>query len=269
MIGCEDNMIDELVSIAQYNELFEADLAKGLLEENGIYCTLKNEYIRSMINAFSPDMVKLELQVLQKDEEAARKILAEIVNTNEFYEILLEIGAIKEGHFLLTSGRHTNIYVEKIKAFQYPDIVQTICTAMAKKILNLSFDCIIGPAYGGIVLAYELARQTGKQFVFSQRKDDVMTIRSGFDLSEIKKAIIVEDIVTTGGSVKEVVNCVEQLSIEVVSVLAIVDRSGGTIEFGYPLISLITLQIPSWEADDCELCKQGIELIKPGRSDKK
>ena len=127
---------------------------------------------------------------------------------------------------------------------------------------------MVGPAYGGIALAFEVASILDKSFVFSQRKDGEMTIRSGFDLSGIKKAVVIEDIVTTGGSVKEVIQCLRDREIEVSMVGALVDRSGGTVDFGVPFVSLLQLDIPTFDPEDCPLCKSGIPITKPGSSDK-
>jgi orotate phosphoribosyltransferase len=183
-------------------------------------------------------------------------------------EILKESKALLKGHFLLTSGRHSEYYVEKIKIINNPKYVEQLCEQLANELQAIECDVIVGPAYGGIVLAYEVAKKLGKRFVFTQRKDEKMVIRSGFELYPEDKAIIIEDIITTGGSVKEVIEVLHNNNIVVKAIGCIVDRSGGGIEFGTKLIPLMTMQIESWEAADCPLCKSGIELVKPGASDK-
>lgn len=184
-------------------------------------------------------------------------------------EILKETKAVLQGHFLLTSGRHSEYYVEKIKIINNPKFVSILCEKLSELLKDYECDVIVGPAYGGIVLAYEVAKQLNKKFVFTQRKDEKMTIRSGFDINPGDKAIIIEDIITTGGSVKEVIDLLTSKDIKVSAVACIVDRSGGNAKFDYPLIPLHSMSIESWEADNCPLCKNNIPLIKPGASDKK
>jgi len=184
-------------------------------------------------------------------------------------EILKESGAFLDGHFKLTSGRHSQYYIEKIKVINQPDKVVMLCKDFAEKFKDIDADFIIGPAMGGIALAFETARQMGKPFVFSQRKDGEMTIRSGFDVKAGQKAIIVEDIVSTGGSVREVLAVLEKEGVETVAIGLIVDRTDGEIDFGIPTFPLLSMKVESWEADECPLCKEGIELTRPGSSDKK
>ena len=152
---------------------------------------------------------------------------------------------------------------------QNPLLAKTLCSRLAALITDDDVDCVVGPAYGGIALAFEVASILDKNFVFSQRKDGDMVIRSGFDLSEIKKAVVIEDIVTTGGSVKEVIQCLQDRNIEVIKVGALVDRSGGTVDFGVPFVSLLKLDIPTYDPEACPLCSSGIPITKPGSSDKK
>lgn len=257
-----------LVTIAKFEDTFEADLARALLEENGIEAFLRNEMMFSLVPIGLSDKYYIELQVVQGFEEQALDILDRQKSTNVVYELLKSSGAILEGHFQLTSGRHSGFYVEKIKLLQNPSTVEELCSLIAEKIGELEFDTVVGPAYGGIVLAYEVAQALDKCFIFTQRRDGDMTVRSGFDLSEVKRVAVVEDIVTTGGSVKEVIACLKGLGIEVAVVAAIVDRSGGKADFGCPFVSLLQLDIPSWEPDACDLCREGIPLSKPGSSDK-
>ena len=183
-------------------------------------------------------------------------------------KILLETKALMKGHYLLTSGKHSEFYVEKIKIINHPKYVETICAILVKKLKKYDFDIVVGPAYGGIVLAYEIARRMGKKFVFTQRKDEKMTIRSGFEINTGDKAIIVEDIVTTGGSIKEVIDVLKQQGIDIQAVCCIVDRSNDTAKFDYDFISLLNMNIESFSPEECPLCQKGIPLTKPGASDK-
>lgn len=262
-------MADKYIILKTYDNGFEAELAKGLLEENEIPCELKNELLNSIVPTFAGDMYKLELCVPEDKADIAHQILETYTDSFFTSNLLAEEGALLEGHFKLTSGRHSSRYIEKIKILQNPEKASELCKLLAERLSELEFDVVVGPAYGGIALAFEVARQLDKKFIFTQRKEDVMSIRSGFDLEGIKKAVIIEDIVTTGGSVKEVIDCLKTNNIEVVAVGAIVDRSGGEINFGCEFVPLLTLSVPSWEPDLCDLCRNNVPLTQPGRSDKR
>lgn len=262
-------MEESLITIASYDNIFEAELAKALLEESGFTVYLLNERMMGIYPTVAADMYRIELQVSSSDEEEALKILESLGDESFTSELLAASGALLEGHFLLTSGKHSGKYVEKIRILQKPESAAMLCRKIAERIGRFEFDAVVGPAYGGIALAFETARIMGKDFVFTQRRDEQMTIRSGFDLSAIKKVAVIEDIVTTGGSVFEVIKCLQDRGIEVVVVAALVDRSGGKVDFGISFEALLRLDIPVWEAVSCPLCAQNLELIKPGASDKK
>ena len=261
-------MSENYIIIATYDNGFEAGLAQGLLEENGIACELKNELFNSIYPTFAGDMYRLELCVPEAQAELARQILDASTDGFFTHNLLAQEGALLEGHFQLTSGRHSSRYIEKIKIIQSPVQTSALCARLADRLSIFEFEAVVGPAYGGIALAFEVARLMDKKFIFTQRKDEVMSIRSGFDLQGIKNVVIIEDIVTTGGSVLEVIACLKTHNIDVTAVGAIVDRSGDQIDFGCEFVPLLTLAIPSWEADQCELCQNNIPLTKPGRSDK-
>lgn len=260
--------MENYITIAKFENIFEADLARSLLIDNGFDVNLLNERVVSLAPGIASSRLCLELQVPESQEDAAKAILFDSANSSDTETLLKNEGAILEGHFKLTSGRHSNLYIEKIRLLQNPLLAKTLCSRLADLITDLDIDCVVGPAYGGIALAFEVASILDKSFVFSQRKDGEMTIRSGFDLSGIKKAVVIEDIVTTGGSVKEVIQCLKDREIEVSMVGALVDRSGGTVDFGVPFVSLLQLDIPTFDPEDCPLCKSGIPITKPGSSDK-
>ena len=260
--------MENYITIAKFENIFEADLARSLLIDNGFDVNLLNERVVSLAPGIASSRLCLELQVPESQEEAAKAILFDSANSSDTETLLKNEGAILEGHFKLTSGRHSNLYIEKIRLLQNPLLAKTSCSRLADLITDLDIDCVVGPAYGGIALAFEVASLLDKSFVFSQRKDGQMTIRSGFDLSGIKKAVVIEDIVTTGGSVKEVIQCLKDREIEVSMVGALVDRSGGIVDFGVPFVSLLQLDIPTFDPEDCPLCKSGVPITKPGSSDK-
>jgi len=190
------------------------------------------------------------------------------MSKKEIERLLVESGAFLEGHFKLTSGKHSKYYVEKIKLIQRPEGVVKIGKAFAAKCAHLDFDVVVSPALGAIVLGYEVAKQMGKRFVFTQRKEGKMSIRSGFDLQPNEKVLIIEDVTTTGGSVFEVIDCIKKRGADIIGVGLVVDRSGGKIDFNVPVFPLLTMKIEAYEPDECPLCAKNIPITKPGSSGK-
>ncbi|WP_032120551.1 orotate phosphoribosyltransferase [Clostridium amazonitimonense] len=180
-------------------------------------------------------------------------------------DILKESGALLEGHFLLSSGRHSNKYCQCAKLLQYPDKAAEVLKIVANKLKDIEIDIIVGPAMGGIVVAYELGRQLEKRAIFSERENGVMTLRRGFEIKPSEKVLIAEDVVTTGKSSMETAQLIKSLGGEVVGIASIVDRSSGDI--GLPIYSAIKLNIESYEQSNCPMCKDGIGYIKPGSRD--
>ncbi len=260
---------DVMVTIANYTNPFEAGIAKSMLEDFGFEVVLLNERMMSMYSSIAGDMYMIELQVLAEHELEAKKILTELEDSDYINHILKGEQALLEGHFQLTSGKHSGQYIEKIKLLQNPEATHDICKRMAERLSDYEFDCVVGPAYGGIVLAFQTAYILQKSFIFTQRKDGIMSIRSGFDLGKVKRVAVIEDILSTGGSINEVLTCLQDNGIDVAVIGVLVDRSGGKLQFPAPLESLLCIEIPAWEAQDCELCRQGVPLYRPGSSDKK
>ena len=258
-----------LVTIARFTDSFEAELAKELLIDQGINAFLKNVIVHSMLPGIFPGKFDVELQVASQDSERAKELVTQRQGGSRVKNLLISSGAILEGHFQLTSGKHSGQYVEKIRLLQDPIATEMVCGMLAEALEPFEFDTVVGPAYGGIVLAFEVARMLEKTFIFTQRKDGIMTIRSGFDLESVKKAVVIEDILTTGNSVREVISCLQDRQIEVQAVAGIVDRSSGAADFGVPFVSLLQMEIPVWLPEECPLCTAGQPLVKPGASDKK
>ena len=180
-------------------------------------------------------------------------------------EILQETGALLQGHFLLSSGLHSDQYIQCARVFQYPRYAEEICRALAEKFKPLQPDLCIGPALGGVVIAYETARALNVCGLFTERDTDgTMTLRRGFQIKPQKRVLVLEDVVTTGGSVREVIKVVEQWGGEVCGVGALVDRSNGKVDFGVPFHALMCLEINSYEPETCPLCQKGIPVVKPG-----
>ncbi len=187
------------------------------------------------------------------------------LNNIDVFKIFKETGALLEGHFLLTSGRHSNQYFQCAKVLQYPDYTSEICSIIADHFKDYTIDTVIAPAMGGMIVGYEVARQLNKRSIFTERENKEMTLRRGFSLAKGEKVLVCEDVITTGGSVKEVIEIVKKSGAEVIGVASIVDRSNGKVDFGYPLFSTLKLDVISYEADNCNICKEGkIDLVKPG-----
>ena len=180
----------------------------------------------------------------------------------EILNIFKEVGALLEGHFLLSSGKHSDRYCQCAKLLQYPDKAEKVLKVVAEKLKNVDFDIIVGPAMGGILVSYELARQTGKPGIFAERENGEMTIRRGFEIEKGQKVIISEDVVTTGKSSGEVAKVIEKMGGEVVGIACLVDRC--VEETAYPIYSAVKLEIKTYDKEDCPLCKKGIEYVKPG-----
>jgi orotate phosphoribosyltransferase len=188
----------------------------------------------------------------------------------EVKELLIETGAIMDGHFLLTSGLHSPHYVEKFNVLQQPKYTEKLCQAMAEKFKDANIETVVGPVTGGILLAHETGKALGTRAIFTERVDGKMTFRRGFSLHEGERCLIVEDIVTTGGSIKEVIEVVKAHGGIPVAVSMLVDRSGGKANFGdVPCTALLHMDVETYKPDECPLCKQGIPMIKRGSTGKK
>lgn len=183
-------------------------------------------------------------------------------------EQLKQSEALLEGHFLLSSGRHSNRYCQCAKLLQYPDRAAKVLAVVVEKLKDIPIDIVVGPAMGGIIVAYEIGRQLGVPAIFTEREDGTMKLRRGFAVKPGQKVLITEDVVTTGKSSLETIEVLKQQGAEVVGIACIVNRSANTLE--YPVYEAIKLNIESWDASDCPLCKEGLPCVKPGsRSFKK
>jgi orotate phosphoribosyltransferase len=186
--------------------------------------------------------------------------------TNErVLEILKEAGVLLKGHFLLTSGRHSNKYLQCARIFRQTKYSEELCKALAEHFADEKIDVVIGPAMGAVQMAYEVSRHIGCENFFAEREDGKMTLRRGFTIKPGMRVLLVEDVVTTGGSVKEVIEIVKEQGGIVVGVGSIVDRTGGEIDFGVPFKAVISMKVELWEATACPICKEGnMPLVKPG-----
>jgi len=180
-------------------------------------------------------------------------------------EVLKEAGVLLNGHFKLTSGRHSDKYMQCAKIFMNTKYSEELCAALAEQFKGENVELVIGPAIGAIQMAYEVSRQLKVPNIFTERDNGTMCLRRGFTIEKGQRVLVVEDVVTTGGSVKEVIQIVEEMGGVVVGVGSVVDRSAGKVDFGYSFKSVVSVEVVSWEPDECPLCKEGkIELSKPG-----
>ena len=186
------------------------------------------------------------------------------MNRQEILDIFLKTGVMQQGHFKLTSGRHSDKYMQCAKLFIDPKVSQTMSSELAKKFENDDIDLVIGPAIGGIILAYEVAKQLNKPNIFAERQNGEMTFRRGFGVEKGMNVLVVEDVVTTGGSVKEVVKLATDMGANVVGVGSIVDRSNGKVDFGVKFEAVLPMEVVSYEEADCPICKTGAPITKPG-----
>ena len=179
-------------------------------------------------------------------------------------EILKKSDALLEGHFLLSSGKHSNRYVQCAKVLRFPEYAEQVLSTVVEQIKDLDIDLVVGPAMGGVIVSYELGRQLGKETVFTERKDGEMELRRGFEVKPGAKIIIAEDVVTTGKSTKECIKAIEDAGGVVVGIASIIDRSSGKAGFTVPFYPLASIEVKSYSADECPMCKEGLPCVKPG-----
>lgn len=188
-----------------------------------------------------------------------------MLTNKEMLEIFERTESMLKGHFILTSGRHSDTYMQCAKLFVHPKESEKICSALAQKLKEVHAETVASPAVGGIIMGYELARQLDCKNIFFERQDGVMTLRRGFSIQKGAHVVVAEDVVTTGGSVKEVIAALQSAGANVVAVASIVDRSNGEVDFGVPFHSLLSMNIRSYEPDACPLCKENkTPAVKPG-----
>lgn len=178
--------------------------------------------------------------------------------------IFEQAGVILKGHFLLTSGLHSPIYWEKFRIIEHPDITEKLCRIIADHFSGQDIQLVVGPTTGGIILAYEVARQLGLRSVFAEKETDHRVLRRGFKIKPGEKVLVVDDVLTTGKSVKEVLDAVAREQGEVIGIGVLVDRSEKGLDFGVPLFSCLRSSTPAYKPEECPLCAAVIPLTKPG-----
>ena len=188
-----------------------------------------------------------------------------MINKERVVEILKETKVLQEGHFLLTSGKHSNKYMQCARILEYPEYTVELSSILADVFKNDNVDVVIGPATGGIILSYEVARQLGVRNLFAERENGKMTLRRGFKIPKGARVLVAEDVITTGGSVQEVIDIVKEQGGKVAGVAVLVDRTNGNIDFGCRLQSVYSTEVISYAPEECPMCKEGKNsLVKPG-----
>lgn len=175
-----------------------------------------------------------------------------------------DTGALLEGHFLLTSGLHSPVYLQCALVLQHPLQAEELGRNIAAKFQQENISVVAAPAIGGLVIGHEVAKALGARFIWTERDNGTMTLRRGFSIAPGERTLVVEDVVTTGGSTRETIDVLKAAGADVVGAASIIDRSSGKADVGVPRIALATLDVPSVESSRCEACARGETAIKPG-----
>ena len=183
----------------------------------------------------------------------------------EVQKIFEQAGAVRKGHFELSSGLHSSTYIQCALVLQYPNQAEVLGRALAELFANLQVSCVVAPAMGGITIGYEVARALGVRSLWVERdRSGQMALRRGWELKPGERVLVIEDVWTTGGSTRETIGVVEQEEGLVVAAGALIDRTGGRVEWNVPARALLEMEVPSYEPDDCPLCRAGGATTRPG-----
>ena len=186
------------------------------------------------------------------------------IATDSVLDRFRRVGALLEGHFRLTSGLHSSGYLQCALVLQHPAEAEACGVAIAERVRALSPDVVLSPALGGIVIGQEVGRALGVRAIFAERQDGKLTLRRGFSIASGEKVLVVEDVVTTGGSTQETIDVARAAGATVVAAAAIIDRSGGTQRIDVPFHALATISLPTYQPEQCPLCAEGKPVVKPG-----
>ena len=179
-------------------------------------------------------------------------------------DLFRKSGALLEGHFRLSSGLHSDRYLQSALVLQYPEFAEAIGRALADRTRHLQPTVVLSPALGGIVIGQEVGRGLGVRAIFVERQDGAMTLRRGFALAPSDRVLVVEDVLTTGGSTRETAAVAEAIGAHVIGAASIVDRGADSAKLGLPLQSLVRLEVPTYPPESCPLCARGAAIVKPG-----
>lgn len=188
------------------------------------------------------------------------------MNQEEFKDLFKKYNALLNGHFLLSSGLHSDTYFQSALVLQNPKVTQILAQNLKEKITEVvkNIDVVVSPAMGGVIIGYEMGRALGTRAIFTERVDGKVVLRRGFYVNKGEKVLVAEDVITTGLSTKEVIESLKSTGTEIVAVCSLVDRSAGKVDFGIPKFSLLSLEVKSYKPEECPLCKKGSKPIKPG-----
>lgn len=187
------------------------------------------------------------------------------MNKEEILSIFKSTGALLEGHFRLTSGLHSSQYFQCAKVLQFPKYAEILCKIIVQNFLNKNIDVVAAPAIGAIIVAQEVGRQLNSRTIFAERSEGKMQFRRGFEIKPGENVLVCEDVITTGGSIAEVIELVKNLKGNVVGAASIVDRSNGKVKLNVPQqFSILQMNILNYQPEECPLCKQNIPIVKPG-----
>ncbi len=187
---------------------------------------------------------------------------------NETERIFQKSGALLKGHFLLTSGLHSPVYWEKFRVLQFPSYTEQLCRMIADHFRRQNVQLVAGPTTGGIILAFEVARQLGVRGIFAEKEGEERSFRRGFSVDAGERVLIVDDILTTGSSIREVIDAVTKLDGNIIGIGVLVDRSEQAPDFGFPLFSCHRAAAVAYRPEECPLCAARVPLVKPGSSQK-
>ena len=180
--------------------------------------------------------------------------------SEELLAMLRQAGAVLEGHFKLTSGRHSGTYLEKFQVLQYPAYTERLCRDIADRFRGEGVELVAGPTTGGVILAFEVGRQLGVRGIFAESVDGGRCFLRGFVVHPGERVLVVDDVLTTGGSIRQVLSAVEAAGGLPIGVAVLIDRTGGKIDFGVPLFACLEMAVPSYDASECPLCAEGLPL---------
>jgi orotate phosphoribosyltransferase len=186
------------------------------------------------------------------------------MNSEQVLKLLLESNALLEGHFILSSGRHSSSYLQCALALQFPADAARFGQAIADRFVDESIETVASPAIGGLVIGYAVAAALNVRFIWTERENGSMTLRRGFTVKDGERILVMEDVITTGGSTRECIAALESAGGRVIAAASIIDRSAGSADVGVPRISLASLSVPSYDPENCPDCARGIPAIKPG-----
>jgi orotate phosphoribosyltransferase len=185
------------------------------------------------------------------------------MESHEILELFKEKSALLEGHFELASKKHSSNYLQCALILQHPDLTNRLCKVIAERFKN-KVDLVAGPAIGGIIIAYEIARILGVRAIYAERKEEALELRRGFEIKNGDRILLVEDVITTGGSVLELASLCERMGGQVVGIATLIDRTGGKNKMPYHLEALVQIDLPTYERDQCPMCRKNLPLVKPG-----